>query len=160
RQRVRLRLLAYGARGLFHLPLERVEVGADVVFHSAGVLLLRSATLLDDALRIADLLANAFIANAAGRFVELARRVLLVGPHLIGQLLELRLQIGNLCVHRLLALTERLRLRIAAGAGRRLIEAVDVGRHFLLLVREILSLPLNLLQIAIVPTALIALQAL
>jgi len=89
-----------------------------------------------------------------------AERVLLVAPHLIGELLELRLQVGDLRVHRVLALAERLRLRVAARPRLRLIEAVDVGGDFLLLARELLGLALRALQIAIAAAALVAFELL
>ena len=77
---------------------------------------------------------------------------------MIGELLELRLQVGDLRVHRILALRELLRLLGAAGAG--LIEAVDVGLDRLLLGGELVGLPLRALQIALAARALIALELL
>src|SRR5204863_9086411 len=138
------------------LLLQRVEVRADVVLHAARV----SAALLNDALRVADLLADALVPDAAGGLIELARRLLLVAAHLVRELLELLLQIGDLRVHRVLALAERLRLRVAARPRLRLIEAVDVGGDFLLLARELLGLPLRALQIAIAAAALVAFELL
>src|SRR5207237_8236339 len=102
----------------------------------------------------------ALVADAAGGLIELARRLLLVAPHLVRELLELLLQIGDLRVHRVLALAERLRLRVATRPRLRLIEAVDVGGDFLLLARELLGLALRALQIAIAAAALIAFELL
>ena len=107
--------LPSAARRVADLLLQRVEVRADVVFHRASRT--RSAVPLQRAARVADLLAHALVADAAGRLVELARRVLLVAPRLVGELLELLLQLADLRVHRVLALRELLRL--AAAARRR-----------------------------------------
>ena len=75
-------------------------------------------------LRVADLLADALVADAAGGLVELARRILLVAAHLVRQLLELLLQVGDLGVHRVLALARAAcALRLTSGAGLLLLEA-------------------------------------
>src|SRR5205085_5992853 len=84
RERILLRLAADGRGSVADLLLQRVEVRADVVLHAARV----SAALLNDALRVADLLADALVADAAGGLIELARRLLLVAPHLVRELLE------------------------------------------------------------------------
>ena len=149
--------LADGAGRVADLLLQRLEVRGDVVFHAARVL---RAGALQRALGVADLLADALVADAAGRLVELARRVLLVAAHLVGDLLELLLQVGDLGVHRVLALAERLRLGLAARAGFRLIERVDVRRDFLLLVGELLGLALRALQIALAAAALVPFELL
>ena len=145
------------ACGIADLLLQRVEVRADVLFHPARVL--RSGAL-QRALGIANLLADPLVANAAGRVVELARRVLFVAAHLVGELLELLLQVRDLGVHRVLALSERLRLRVAAGAGLSLIEAVHIRRDLLLLARELLGLSLRALQVALAAAALVAFELL
>jgi len=149
RERILLRRLTDGAGRVADFLLQRVEVGADVVFHPARDLLLRSGALLERALRVADLLADALVTNAAGRFVQLARGIFLVTPHLVRELLELLLEVGDFRVHRLFPLAERLRLRVAPRAWLRLIEVVDVRRHFLLLVRQFFRLPLRALEVAV-----------
>ena len=78
----------------------------------------------------------------------------------LASLFELLLQVGDLRVHRVLALAERLRLRLPAGAGLRLIERVHVGRDFLLLVGELFGLFLRALQIALAAPALVAFELL
>ena len=123
RHGVLLRRFAHRRRRVADLLLQRVEVGADRLFHPARVL---RALTLQRALRVADHFPDALVADAAGRFVELARRVALVLAHLVRHLLQLLLKIGDLRVHLLFALGERLRFRVAARARARLLERLHV----------------------------------
>src|SRR5262249_46333207 len=125
--------------------------------HPAGVL--RPLTL-QRALRVADLLTNPLVADGTGCLVELARGILLVAAHLVGDLLELLLKVADLRVHRVLALAECLGLGLAARARLRLLERVGVGGAFLLLVRELLGLALRALEIALTAPALVAFELL
>src|SRR5206468_2425872 len=63
-----LRLLADCTGSVADLFLQRVEVGREILFHPARVL--RSGAL-QRAFGVADLLADPFVPDAAGRFIEL-----------------------------------------------------------------------------------------
>src|ERR1051326_4754021 len=149
-ERIVLGLLAHRGARFANLLRQVVEVRPDGFFHRA-----RLRRLAQRGARVADHLADALVADAARGFVELPRRVALVAPDLVRQLLELVLQILDLLIHCVLALGERLRLGLAREA-RLLIEAGDVVRDVLLVARKLLGVLLQLLQIAIAARALIA----
>ena len=75
------------------------------------------------ALGVVDHFPDPLVADAAGGVVEFASGVLFVLADIVGELLELLLQVGDLGVHRVLALTDRLRLGVARGAFTGLFEA-------------------------------------
>ena len=155
--RILLGGLAHGAGRVGDFLLQRLEVRADVVFHPARVL---GTGALQRALGIPDLLADALVANRAGCLVELARGIFLVAAHFIRDLFELLLEIGDLRVHRVLALAERLRLGGTSGAGLPLIERVHVGGDFLLFLGELLGLALRALEVPFATSALVAFELL
>jgi len=107
--------LAERLGGLADLVLQPFEVGLDVGFHGARVV---AGISLQRVLRVSNLLTHAFVGDAAGGLVQLARCVFLAAARFVRQLLELILETCDLLVHRVLALRERLRLGLATGAQR------------------------------------------
>ena len=152
-ERVLLRLLSKRRLGLADLPLQRVEVRGDVVFHRLRVVARRSSEL---AARVANLLAHPLVANRPRRVVQLARGLLLIAPGVVGQRLEIFLQFADLLVHRVLAVREVLRL--ASLSRRRLTELPDFRGDVLLFVRQFLGGPLGVLNVTLRAVALIAIE--
>ena len=95
-----------------------------------------------------DHLADALVGNTAGRFVQLARRVAVFVPRLVRELLDLILQVRDLLVHLVLLLLQPLRPALARGPLL-LLQTSYRRLDLALLVRQRLSLPLHVLQIAI-----------
>jgi hypothetical protein len=108
-ERVLLVRVAERGRGVADLVLQRFEVRLDVAFHRTRVL---ARLTLQRVLRVADLLPHALVGDAAGRFIQLPRRLATVAARFVRKLLELILQPGDLRIHRVLALAKRLRLAL------------------------------------------------
>src|SRR5213594_2680021 len=87
-----------------------------------------------------------------------SRRDASFSTRLVGELLELLLQVCDFRVHRVLALGELLCARLTPFAS--LIEAVHVGRHFFLFLRELFRLTQGALDVALAAAALVSFELL
>ncbi len=140
--------------GLGELLLEIADVVADLGLELLGVGRRPGA---DEAARVADLLLELALANAVRGLLELGRRAALLAPELGRGRVDVALEVGHPRLHLVLALGE------AADALEPLLvvevaEAGHLPRHVRLFRRQLRRPPLEVLDVARQPLALLPLQ--
>ena len=113
----------------------------------------------NQAARVADLLLELVVADPAGGFLQLARRVALVAPELGRGRVDLPLEVGDLLFHLALLLqqaAQRVEPRLVLQARKLL----HLGAHLALLVGQAVGAPQLIGDVALQPAPLLAVQPL
>ena len=135
--------------------LQAVDLAADVALE-VGVGL---PVLAHHAARVVDLLFEPVVADAVGGFLQLARRLAFVAPHLARHAIELLLELVDLGFEIVLALADLP--RALARPGRCALDCVsDIAScdSSLMLARDLLRLLLRALHVALAARALLLLE--